>query len=401
MKIRPLTGFRAPPWARAGLALLLALCCAGATAGVPATAVVFMYHRFGETSYPATSVRLEQFDQHLEHLAAAGYRVWPLQRIVDRLRDGGEIPDRTVAITVDDAYLSVYTEAWPRLKKRGWPFTVFVSTDAIDRKLPAYMSWAQMREMSRAGVVFANHSARHDYLVRRNAGEDAAAWRARVRADIELAQRRLSDELGAAPMLFAYPYGEYDAALAELVRGLGFTAFGQQSGALGRGSDPRALPRFPMAEAFADSAGFRGKAAALALPVRTVEPWDPVVDGPTPPRMRIAVSRAPADGDARLDALRCFDQGGKDITVKREGQGRRRRGVRRPRRGRTAPGAQPLQLHRALSLGAGAVLLVQPSMAASAIVRLRDAVRRSSLRRSAARTARRWLARMIDWISPM
>lgn len=320
MNIRPLTGFRALPWARAGLLSLLTLCCASAAADIPGNAVVFMYHRFGEISYPATSVRLEQFDRHLEHLAAAGYRVWPLQRIVDRLRDGGEIPDRTVAITVDDAYLSVYTEAWPRLKKRGWPFTVFVSTDAIDRKLPAYMSWAQIREMSRAGVVFANHSARHDYLVRRNTGEDEPDWRMRVRADIELAQRRLNDELGSAPMLFAYPYGEYDAALADLVRGLGFTAFGQQSGALGRGSDPRALPRFPMAEAYADPAGFQSKAAALALPVRTVEPWEPVVDGPAPPLMRITVSRTPADGDAHLDALRCFDQGGKDITVERGGR---------------------------------------------------------------------------------
>ncbi|MCC6207047.1 MAG: polysaccharide deacetylase family protein [Gammaproteobacteria bacterium] len=321
MKIKRVTGFRAVPSRRAGLLALLALLfCADAAAGTPASAVVFMYHRFGETAYPATNIRLEQFDQHLEHLAAAGYQVWPLQRIADRLRDGGEIPDRTVAITVDDAYLSVYAEAWPRLKRRGWPFTVFVSTDVIDQRLPAYMSWAQMREMSRDGVVFANHSSRHDYLVRRNKGEDEEAWRARVKADIEHAQQRLTKELGAAPMLFAYPYGEYDDPLAELVRGLGFTAFGQQSGALGRWSDPRALPRFPMAEAYADPAGFRGKAAALALPVRAVEPWDPVIAGAAPPLMRITVASRPEDGDARLDALRCFDQGGEDIRVERIGQ---------------------------------------------------------------------------------
>lgn len=319
MEIRPLTGFRRPPPLAVPL-FLLALLYTGLAAGAPVNAVVFVYHRFGESSYPTTSVRLEQFDRHLEHLAAAGYRVWPLQRIVDRLRDGGEIPDRTVAITVDDAYLSVYTEAWPRLKRRGWPLTVFVSTDAIDRGLPAYMSWAQMRELQGDGVVFANHSASHDHLLRRDSGEGGDAWRTRVKADIERARQRLSEELGTAPMLFAYPYGEYDAALAELVQGLGYTAFGQQSGALGRWSDPRALPRFPMAEAYADPAGFRAKAAALALPVRAVDPWDPVVTGPAPPRLRITVATGPADGDARLDALRCFDQGGKDIVVEARGQ---------------------------------------------------------------------------------
>lgn len=319
LEIGSLTGLRGPSPPAVALCLL-ALLYTGLAAGAPVHAVVFMYHRFGESSYPTTSVRLEQFDRHLEHLAAAGYRVWPLQRIVDRLRDGGEIPDRTVALTVDDAYLSVYTEAWPRLKRRGWPLTVFVSTDAIDRGLPAYMSWTQMRELRRDGVVFANHSASHDPLARRDAGEDGDAWRARVRADIERAQRRLAEELDAAPMLFAYPYGEYDVPLAELVRGLGYTAFGQHSGALGRGSDPRALPRFPMAEAYADPAGFRGKAAALALPVRAVDPWDPVVTGSAPPRLRITVATDPADGDARLDALRCFDQGGKDIAVEPEGR---------------------------------------------------------------------------------
>ena len=39
-----------------------------------------------------------------------------LAEIIDRLQDGQPLPDRTVAITIDDAYLSVYTEALPRIK---------------------------------------------------------------------------------------------------------------------------------------------------------------------------------------------------------------------------------------------------------------------------------------------
>jgi biofilm PGA synthesis lipoprotein PgaB len=298
------------PRAAALLALILLLQAGGARAE-PSNAVVFMYHRFGEAAYPATNVRLEQFDAQLEHLADAGYQVWPLQRIADHLRDGRPIPDRTVAITVDDAYLSVYREAWPRLKRRGWPLTVFVSTDAIDQRLPAFMSWAQMLEMQRDGVVFANHSASHDYLIRRRAGENEAAWRERIRSDIARAQQRLADELGKPPMLFAYPYGEYDGALAELVRGLGYTAFGQHSGAIGPLSDTRALPRFAMAEAYAKPPQFRARADSLALPVRAVEPWDPVVKTAAAPLMRATVDV----GDAHLSALRCFDQQGETIEV--------------------------------------------------------------------------------------
>lgn len=268
-----------------------------------ADAVAFMYHRFGEADFPSTSVTLAQFDAHLDHLATAGYTVRPLEWIIARLEDGEPIPDRTVAITIDDAYLSIYTEAWPRLRARGWPFTVFVATDPVDLGLEGYLDWRQIRELHEHGVSFANHSASHDYLVRRLPGEDDGAWRERIRADIARAQQRLLDELGSAPMLFAYPFGEYDSALAGLVRELGYVAFGQHSGAIGMLSDPRALPRFPMAEAFADIGDFRSRAASRALPVTGVEPWDPVIrHGDQAPRMRFRL----AESDARLDELACF-----------------------------------------------------------------------------------------------
>jgi peptidoglycan/xylan/chitin deacetylase (PgdA/CDA1 family) len=264
-----------------------------------------MYHRFGEDSYPSTSVRLEQFDAHLRHLADEAYRVWPLERVVSHLSSGQEIPERTVAITVDDAYLSVYTEAFPRLKKRGWPFTVFVATGPVDRGLKGFMNWEQMREMQAAGVTFANHGVSHDYLIRRRAGEGEGAWLVRVRDEVESGQRRLVEELGAAPMLFAYPFGEYDEPLANLIKELGYTAFGQQSGALGSTSDPRAMPRFPMAEAYAALKDFAAKACMRALPVVAYEPWNPVLKGTRRPELVVTLG----EGEILRDELACFVSG--------------------------------------------------------------------------------------------
>ncbi|HSH70680.1 MAG TPA: polysaccharide deacetylase family protein, partial [Deferrisomatales bacterium] len=194
------------------LAVLVALAPASAVAADP-HAVVFMYHRFGEDRYPSTSVRLEQFESHLQHLAEANYQVWPLERVVSHLATGKPIPEHTVALSVDDAYLSVYTEAFPRLRERSWPFTVFVATGPVDQGLQGQMSWGQMREMQAAGATFANHGVSHAYLIRRHRGEGEAQWRVRMRDEIETAQRRLVEELGAAPPLFAYPYGEYDEPL--------------------------------------------------------------------------------------------------------------------------------------------------------------------------------------------
>jgi biofilm PGA synthesis lipoprotein PgaB len=271
----------------------------------PSRAVVLMYHRFGEAAYPSTNVRLDQFEAQLAHLAAGGYRVWPLARVVEHLERGRPAPDRVVAITVDDAYRSVYTEAYPRLKARGWPFTVFVATDAVDSGSSSLLTWDQMREMQGHGATFANHSASHDHLVARRPGEDAAAWVARVGADIRRAERRLTEELGTSPPFFAYPYGEYNLDLAGLVRRLGYTPFGQQSGAVGPAVDSAAWPRYPVSEAYGDLDGFRLKVDSLPLPVTRVVPRDPVVGRKNPPRMEVTVT----PGDPRLDALACFAQG--------------------------------------------------------------------------------------------
>ena len=111
---------------------LAALMVALALLPLPALAdhaVVFAYHRFGEDRVPATNIRLDQFDAHLAYLEMGGFTVWPLSRIVDALQNNTDIPDRTVALTADDAYRSVMTEAWPRLKQRGWTMTLFVATD--------------------------------------------------------------------------------------------------------------------------------------------------------------------------------------------------------------------------------------------------------------------------------
>ena len=240
------------------------------------SAVVVMYHHFGDARYPSTNIRLDQFEDQLRFLETSGFNVWPLNDIVARLASGGEVPDKTIAITMDDAYVSVYTEAYPRLKQRNWPFTVFVSTGYIDKKFPNYMSWAQMREMQASGASFGNHSTTHDSLIRRLPEESESQWRQRVDQDIRHAQQRLNAELDHVVPLFAYPYGEYDLALADIVAKTGLTGFGQQSGALGKHSDSRFLPRFPINEAYGELAGFRTKALSLALPVETLQPVDPV-----------------------------------------------------------------------------------------------------------------------------
>lgn len=272
-------------------AALFALILSIAPAVARADAVAFIYHRFGEDATPSTNVTLTQFEAHLDHLARNGFQVWPLDRIVAALQDGKPLPSKVVAITMDDGFESVFTGAYPRLKAHRFPFTVFVNTDAIDKKLAGYISWAQVKEMAANGARFANHTATHDKIWQRRAGESEAQWMARIREDVGRAQRRLQAELGAetneSPRLFAFPYGEYDAATVKLIQQMRYVTIGQHSGAIGVLRGPP-LPRFPMSDRYAALEEFAQKALARALPVETLLPLDARIGrGANPPTLKL------------------------------------------------------------------------------------------------------------------
>jgi len=269
-------------------------------------AVVFMYHRFGEGDYPSTNVTLAQFKAQLDFLQREGFQVWPLPKLVMHLKQREPVPDKVVAITIDDAYVSVFEHAFPMLQERGMPFTVFVATGAVDRELSGYMSWAQLRALHAAGVTLANHGVSHDYLVRRKSGERAAEWMQRVRADMVGGQSRLQEEVdrdvNESPRLFAYPFGEYDLAMMDMLEQMGYVAFGQHSGPVGVHDNLRALPRFPVNERYGELADFSLKARTLPFPVLDVSPVDPVVTGAVAPVLELQF----AENSANLAQFTCY-----------------------------------------------------------------------------------------------
>lgn len=296
-----------------------------ATAGA-ASAVVVMYHRFGETDYPTTNIRLDQVDAHLTELTSGKYHVMSLPEIVATLEAGRKLPDRTVGISIDDAYLSVYEQAWPRLRKAGLPFTLFVATDSIDRGLGGYMTWDQLREMKAGGVTIGSQTATHLHM--------AAASAADNRADLEKSNRRFVEELGERPKLFAYPYGEASLAVETLVKDEGFeAAFGQHSGVIHPSLGFFYLPRFAMNETFGDIGRFRLAVNALPLPVTDVTPRDHLVGQPNPPAMGFTLLDDKLSG---LDRLACFSSHEGRARVERLGDIRVEVRVNKPfPRGRT------------------------------------------------------------------
>jgi peptidoglycan/xylan/chitin deacetylase (PgdA/CDA1 family) len=256
---------------------------------------VLLYHHVSSDTPASTSVTPGTFRAHLDLIASEGYEVVPISRIVDALVNGTELDSRWVAITFDDAYESVGRVAAPELARRGWPFTIFVSTDFIDQGYGGYLTWDELRALESEGAVIANHAMGHEHLVRRSPNESERNWMDRLAAEVTGAQTRLEAELQNPPRLFTYPFGEFTAEIAHLMQSLGFIAFGQQSGPVGSTSNAHAIPRFPLARGF-DSTD------SLAEKLRTEHL--PLVD-PEPPATLLA-----ADAGAPLLELRIDDRAG-------------------------------------------------------------------------------------------
>ena len=266
--------------------------------------VVLLYHHVSEDTPASTSISPEDFRGHLEYLRDNDFQVVGLDVMVDALRNGEELPDRAVAITFDDGYLSIYETAFPMLRSFGFPFTLFLSTGPIDQQLRDYMSWEQIGEMSAAGVLIANHMVDHPHMLDRREGENDAQWIERQREELLRAEQIIEQRTGQSHRYLAYPYGEYDVAVKELLRELDFVGFAQNSGAVGPGSDFQALPRYPLAGSFADLESARVKFATLPFHFRLLEPESPATRLTSP---TVTLQFLPAEvGDYDLASLGCF-----------------------------------------------------------------------------------------------
>ena len=236
---------------------------------------VFVYHRFGENNYPSTNTRIPQFKKHLDELIKNNYNVVSTETIIDALQNNKNLPEKTVAITIDDAFFSIYKKAWPILKEKKLPFTIFVSTGPVNSNSKNYMNWEQLKEMNNRGVTIGHHTKNHFHLVGKK--------KETIISEIEEASDDFLKNLGYVPDIFAYPYGEYSSEIKEITKNYFKAAFGQQSGGIYNGIDIFELPRFSMNEQYGDLKRFKFAANSYGLKIKNVLPENKVITDINPP----------------------------------------------------------------------------------------------------------------------
>lgn len=254
---------------------------------------ILQYHHVSDTTPTSTSISVEQFTLHMNYLKQQKFKVLPLTDIIEGLKKGKKFSKKTVAITFDDGYLNVLTNADPILQSLEFPYSLFISPSEISKNRINILNWSQLKTLSERGVLILNHSLAHLHLNRQLEGETVEQWTIRISDDITQAQTDIDTYLGPQPKFLAYPYGEYNNNLLALVKKLGFIAFGQHSGPLSSESNFEALPRFPASGRYANLKTLKVKLQTMVMPITKLANNNPQLDqhnGGNPKRPELIIT---------------------------------------------------------------------------------------------------------------
>jgi peptidoglycan/xylan/chitin deacetylase (PgdA/CDA1 family) len=208
---------------------------------------VLMYHSVSDTptaSTQALSVRPGMFGAQLCSLRRQGFTGLTFGELAQRRRTGQPFPARPIVLTFDDGYADLIEEALPKLIEHGFPATVFVTTGWLRdagrhtaASAPGRMlSWAQLAELSAAGVEVAAHTHSHPQLDRIST--------ARLHAELGDSKKLLEDRLGRPVRSLAYPYGYSSKRVRTVARECGYLQAAAVTNATAAATcDPFRVPR--------------------------------------------------------------------------------------------------------------------------------------------------------------
>jgi peptidoglycan/xylan/chitin deacetylase (PgdA/CDA1 family) len=223
---------------RRGLKQVLAK---GATTSSVSGCSLLIYHRAGGGSVDERDVRTADFERQLDCLRR--HDVISLDDAADRLAERDEAP--TVVLTFDDGFEDVYRNAWPLLRERALPFTIYLATAFVGgtmhwegstaKSAGAALTWDQIEEMVGSGqCTIGNHTHSH------------ARPQALTTSELDRCSDAIEQHTGQRPGHFAYTWGVDVPAMHHELRVRFRTA---ATGRLGRnrsGTDPMSWKRIPV-----------------------------------------------------------------------------------------------------------------------------------------------------------
>lgn len=194
------------------------------------TPLSLCYHAVSDRWSAALSISAAALERQLRHLLRRGYRFHSFSELV---LGRSRLSEKDVAVTFDDAFLSVFEQAFPILTELAVPATLFVPVGFPEpRRALAWegtrhwldseyaeelrpMSWAHIGRLAEAGWEIGSHTVSHPHLTRL----DPSA----LREELARSRSQIEQRLGQACLSIAYPYGDVDRRVLEVAAAVGYT----------------------------------------------------------------------------------------------------------------------------------------------------------------------------------
>ena len=184
---------------------------------------ILLYHGIAEevpgVPRPLYNVRPARFRAQLVGLLELGYVFWPLARALRQHAAAEPFPPKTIVLTFDDGFESVFTNAWPILRELNISSTVFLATAFLDSSDPfPFDDWGvrhhhdvprtalrpmtteQCAELQASGLVeLAAHTHTH---------QDFRGRAAEFQQDLVRCVRCLRERFALDGVAFSFPYGK-------------------------------------------------------------------------------------------------------------------------------------------------------------------------------------------------
>lgn len=202
---------------------------------------ILTYHSIDPSGSPI-SIDTASFARHVEFLASSRVRVLPLEELL-----ASTDAQDAVALTFDDGFVNFEQLAWPALRARGVPATLFVPTRRTggdnrwegrdEPGIPTLplLDWDALGRLHEQGLSIGSHSRTHAWLTRVDASQ--------LRDEVEGAREDLRQRLGLDATVFCYPYGDFDARVERAVASCYRWACTTEFAPLGPADAPHRLPR--------------------------------------------------------------------------------------------------------------------------------------------------------------
>jgi len=197
-----------------------------------------------------TTDRLVAF---FDYLRGNGWTTISLDDVDAARRGARPLPDKSILVTFDDGYESLYSRVFPLLLAYRIPIVAALQGSWVDAApgtkvsyggaaVPRekFVTWAQVREMARSGLVeFASHSydmhhgvsgnpqgnsmpAAVTRLFANGTYEDEATHRNRLYDDLARSRDLIQREIGQRPRTVVWPFGRYSESANDAAQRAGF-----------------------------------------------------------------------------------------------------------------------------------------------------------------------------------